>query len=137
MTTKSRLALTAIGACLLLGTTLNALALQRNRDREAAQQQNYAPKFASEDEQKMFAATQSPDPGAKLAAADAFLAKYPNSQLAGYANRFRMESYVAQGKFKEALDAGEIGFQLESKYVEDLIKQAEDRKSTRLNSSHT
>jgi tetratricopeptide (TPR) repeat protein len=124
MTIRTRIAFVTTLVALLLGTAFPALA-QRNRDREAAAQPNLAPSATSEDEQKLFSATQTQDPAAKLAAADAFLAKYPNSQLAGYANRFRMEAYVAQGKFKEALEAGEIGLQLETKFMDDLVKRAD------------
>jgi tetratricopeptide (TPR) repeat protein len=125
MTIKNRLAVVATLIAMVLGGTLLASAQQRNRDREAAAPQNFAPKFQSEDEQKLFQATDTPDPTAKLAAADAFLAKFPMSQLAGYANRFRMQSLLALNKFPEAVTAGETGLALETKYVEDVIKQAD------------
>jgi tetratricopeptide (TPR) repeat protein len=125
MTIKKRTALLAILVAMVLSATLVDAAQQRNRDREAAQTQNYAPKAASEDEAKLFAAANVEAPATKLTAADAFLAKYPMSQLAGYAHRFRMQALMATGKFKEAFAAGETGFQLESKYVDDLIKQAD------------
>ena len=125
MTNKNRIALVATLIALILGVTLTASAQQRNRDREAAAPQNFSPKFTSEDEQKLFAATNVPDPNAKLTAADAFLAKFPMSQLAGYAHRFRMEAFLATNKYAEAFAAGETGFALETKYVEDLIKQAD------------
>ncbi len=123
MTIKKTTALLAALAVILSVSLVDAA--QRNRDREAAQPQNYAPKFQSEDEQKMFQATQVPDPAGKLAAVEAFLAKYPMSELAGYANRFKMQALTEQGKFKEAFAAGEVGFQLETQYVENLIKQAD------------
>jgi tetratricopeptide (TPR) repeat protein len=127
MTIKNKMLFVVVLVAMTVGT-LTATAQQRNRDREAAQTENYGPKFSSEDEQKLFVAipnTPGADPNAKLAAADAFLAKYPMSQLAGYANRFRMESYVALGKFPEAFAAGEAGLALETKYLDDLIKQAD------------
>jgi len=125
MTMKKTTALFAILFAMIFGATLLEAAQQRNRDREAAQPQNFAPKFMSEDEQKLFAATNVEDPAAKLAAADAFLAKYPMSELAGYAQRFRMQAFAAQGKFKEAFAAGETGLQLETQYVDGVIKQAD------------
>jgi tetratricopeptide (TPR) repeat protein len=125
MTIKKRTALLAILVAMILSATLVEAAQQRTRDREAAQPQNYNPKPASEDEAKLFAAASVESPATKLTAADAFLAKYPMSQLAGYAHRFRMQALMATGKFKEAFAAGETGFQLESKFVEDVIKQAD------------
>jgi len=127
MTFKTTTALAVMLMAMILGATLEA-APQRNRDRDAAaaQPQSYGPKAATPEEQTAFAAiTQTQDPIAKLAAADAFLAKYPMSQYAGYVNRFRMESLIATRKFKEAVAAGETGLAQESKFVEDLIKQAD------------
>jgi tetratricopeptide (TPR) repeat protein len=40
-------------------------------------------------------------------------------------NRFKMETYIATGKFKDAFAAGETGLSLEDKYVQDLVKQAD------------
>ena len=88
----------------------------------------YAPKAANQDEFKAFAALQNEaNPASKITLADQFLTTYPNSQLAGFVQRFRMESFAKTGKFKEAAAAGEAGLALETKYLEDLLAKADEQ----------
>ena len=49
-----------------------------------------------------------------------FLATYPNSQLSGYAQRFRMVGLMRTGKCQDAITAGEAGLGLETSYLEQL-----------------
>jgi tetratricopeptide (TPR) repeat protein len=112
---------------MILALDVAAHAQQRNQDREAANAtaQAFAPKFATQEEATDFQTLNVPDHSARIAAADAFIAKYPTSQLIGYAHRFRMESFIALGRFADGLAAGEIGLTEEQKYVDALIAQAD------------
>src|SRR5262249_20548200 len=88
----------------------------------------YAPKAANQDEFKAFAAIQNEqNPANKVTLADTFLTTYPNSQLSGFVERFRMESFSKLGKFKEAAAAGEAGLALETKYLEGLLAKADEQ----------
>ena len=66
-----------------------------------------------------------PNPANKITLADQFLTTYPNSNLAGFVQRFRMDSFTRQGKYKEAIAAGEQGLALETKYLEMMIAKAD------------
>jgi len=135
MITKKGLALGAILLTLAVGGRL--MAQRRNAD-VAGQRGNapdYSPKAASQEEFVAFQAIQSEaNPSNKITLADQFLTKYPTSQLAGYVQRFRMESFSKTGKFKEAAAAGEAGLALEKKYFEDLIAKADEQAAAAKNS---
>jgi len=87
---------------------------------------DYSPKASSQEEFAAFQAINNEtNPANKITLADQFLTTYPNSQLAGFIQRFRMESFSRLGKHKEAVAAGEAGLALETKYLENMIAKAD------------
>src|SRR5689334_20478932 len=118
---------TALGAILLALTLSPMLMAQRpprnaNGGGQPAATVDYGPRPQSQEELAAFnALNQEPNPATKITLADQFLTTYPNSQLAGFVQRFRMESFTKQGKYKEATAAGEQALALETKYLEDMI----------------
>ena len=121
-------------AAMLLTLTITGPLMAQRRNGNDAQKPNgpdvYAPKPASAEEAKAFTALQNEaNPTNKVALADTFLTTYPNSQLSGYVQRFRMESLGKMGKYKEAAAAGEAGLTLETKYFEGLIAKADEQKN--------
>src|SRR5262249_34561256 len=63
----------------------------------------------------------------KVTLSDQFLTTYPNSQLTGFIQRFRMESLSRMGKYKESAAAGEIALNFETKYLEGLLAKADEQ----------
>src|SRR5689334_1601273 len=121
----------ALSATLLALAVSSPLMAQRPRNGDAAGQRgapavDYRPKAQSAEEFAAFQALQAENNAAnKITLADQFLTTYPNSQLAGFVQRFRMQAFTAQGKYKEAVAAGEAGLALETKYLENLIAKAD------------
>jgi tetratricopeptide (TPR) repeat protein len=60
------------------------------------------------------------NPANAVTLGDKFLATYPNSQLNGYVQRFRMVALMRTGKCQDAITAGETGLGLETTYLEQL-----------------
>src|SRR5215467_13557485 len=101
MITKKGMAL----AAMLLAFSVSAplMAQRRNANEGKAAAANgpdaYAPKAQSQEEFKAFQALQTEaSPTNKITLADQFLTTYPNSQLAGFVQRFRMEYFGKVGK---------------------------------------
>src|SRR5581483_1796170 len=116
MITRKGVAFAAMLLTLTISAPLMAQRRNANEGKAASGPDAYAPKPASEAEFKAFQALQSEtNPTNKIALADQFLTTYPNSQLNGFVQRFRMESYSKLGKFKESAAAGEAGLALETK----------------------
>src|SRR5215471_2273946 len=136
MITKKGVALAAMLLTVAIGTPLMGQKRNGNEAPPAASGPDmYAPKPGSAEEAKAFSALQSePNPANKVTLADQFLTTYPSSQLAGYAQRFRMESFTKLGKYKEAAAAGETGLSLEMKYMESLIAKADEQAAAAKNS---
>jgi len=130
MTKKKGFALAVTFLALVLSMPLMA---QRNRDANKDQKgqpppqpENYSPKPSSQEEYTAFIAIEKePNPANKITLADQFLTTYPSSQLGGFVQRFRMETFTRMGKFKEAVAAGEQGLALEVKYLETMIAKAD------------
>jgi hypothetical protein len=130
MITKKGMALAAMFFAFSVSAPL--MAQRRNANEGKAAPANgpdaYAPKAQSQEEFKAFQALQTEaSPTNKITLADQFLTTYPNSQLAGFVQRFRMESFGKVGKFKEAAAAGEAGLDLETKYLESLLAKADEQ----------
>jgi len=126
----------ALAAMLLTFVVYSPLMAQRPNPRNAndakggqpaaAPAVDYRPKASSPAEFQAFQAiNMEPNPANKITLADTFLTTYPTSALAGYVQRFRMESFTRLGKYKDAVAAGEAGLTLEMKYLEDLIAKAD------------
>jgi hypothetical protein len=120
-------------SAMLLTLVVSPLMAQRPNPRNGAAGQrgapppvDYRPKASSAEEFAAFQALNAEtNPANKVTLADQFLTTYPNSALAGFVQRFRMESFTRLGKYKEAVAAGEAGLALETKYLDDLIAKAD------------
>jgi tetratricopeptide (TPR) repeat protein len=127
MMTRKGIAIAAMLLALAVSTPLMA---QRPRNADAGQRGappvDYRPKASSAEEFTAFQALNTEtNPTKKIELADTFLTTYPNSQLAGFVQRFRMQAFTMLGKYKEAVAAGEAGLALETKYLENMIAKAD------------
>jgi tetratricopeptide (TPR) repeat protein len=123
---------TALAIMLAVAFSSSALAQRRNQQQQqqqkgqAAPQPQIGPAAATQQEAEAFEAARiEADPAKKVGLADNFLSKFPNSELTGFVQRFRMESLSRMGRHKEAIAAAETGLAAEIKYMEDLIKRAD------------
>jgi hypothetical protein len=125
---RKGVAFVVIAFTLALGQTMVA-GQRRNQDREQEQaqaQQTIGPLAANQPELDAFLALQKETVQAsRLTLADAFLAKYPTSELSGFVQRMRMDALSKQGKYKEAIAAGELGLGFEIKFMENMIAKAD------------
>ncbi len=129
MMTKKGITFAVIALTLALGQTA-LQAQRRNNDREQAQAAAAAaplgPVATSQPELDAFQAlTKETVPANKLTLADAFLAKYPMSEMVGWIHRFRMEALGQQRKYPEAIAAAESGLAAEIKFMEGMIAKAD------------
>jgi tetratricopeptide (TPR) repeat protein len=127
MMTKKAMTVAAIALTLVFGQTLSAQ--RRNQDREQEQaeaQQPLGPLANTPEELTAFQALQKEANHAnRITLADAFLAKYPTSELTGFVHRLRMESFGQQRRYREAVAAGEAGLAAEIKFMESMIARAD------------
>src|SRR5438046_8797749 len=112
-------------ASLALALAVPAMAQRRNgQQQEAPAASNSAqigPVAQTKPELDAFVALQNEqNPVNTVALGDKFLAAYPNSQLNGYVQRFRMGALMRTGKCQDAITAGEAGLGLETSYLEQL-----------------
>ena len=113
-------------ASLALALAVPTLAQRRNGQQQEAPQASgnqvqIGPMAQSKPELDAFVALQNEqNPANAVAMGDKFLATYPNSQLNGYVQRFRMVGLMRTGKCQEAITAGEAGLGLETSYLEQL-----------------
>ena len=113
-------------ASLVLALAVPTLAQRRNGQQQEAPQASsnqtqIGPMAQSKPELDAFIALQNEQsPVNAVAMGDKFLATYPNSQLNGYVQRFRMIGLMRTGKCQEAITAGETGLGLETSYLEQL-----------------
>jgi hypothetical protein len=91
MITKKGIALAAMLLTLTVSLPLMAQRRNANEGQRGSAPDNYAPKASSQEEFKAFQALSSEaSPSNKITLADQFLTTYPNSQLNGFVQRFRM-----------------------------------------------
>src|SRR5262245_56031512 len=127
MITRKGVALVAMLLTLTLSSVLMAQRPRNANSGQPAAPPDYTPKPQSQEEFMAFDALQKePNPANKITLSDQFLTTYPNSNLAGFVQRFRMDSFTRLGKFKEAIAAGEQGLALETKYLETMIAKADE-----------
>jgi tetratricopeptide (TPR) repeat protein len=112
-------------ASLVLALAVPTLAQRRNNQQEEAPAAGNAgqigPMAQSKPELDAFVALQNEqNPANAVGLGDKFLATYPNSQLNGYVQRFRMVGLMRTGKCQDAITAGEAGLGLETAYLEQL-----------------
>jgi hypothetical protein len=89
-------------------------------------QQGVGPVPQSKDESEAFNALQREQaPDKKVELAEAFVAKYPNSDFVQYAQMFRMAGYAQSNKPKEAIAAAQQAIDATVKFGEKLVAKAD------------
>jgi len=119
---------------ILFALTFSLLAFGQGRRNGQQQQQEQAqapppgvgPAPQSKDEAEAFTALQKEqDPAKKAEMAEAFVAKYANSDFTQYAQTFRLTAYSQLGKPKESIDAAEKAIDSTVKFGEKLVAKAD------------
>ena len=107
---------------------------QQGSGEEQAQTTGVGPRAQSAPELNAFNAFQNEqNPAAKVTMGDTFLTTYPNSELTGFVQIFRMEALTRLGKFQDAIASGEAGLSFESRFMDDIAKRTESKdKKTRI-----
>ena len=107
---------------------------QKSSGGEQAQTATIGPRTQSAQELSAFNAFQNePNAATKVTMGDTFLTTYPNSELTGFVQLFRMEALTRLGKFQDAIAAGETGLSFEAKFMEDMAKRTESKdKNTKI-----
>jgi tetratricopeptide (TPR) repeat protein len=99
---------------------------QKDQPAAPAAAQNVGPLAQSKDEFDAYIALQSEqNPGKKIELADAFIAKYPNSDFVQYAHSFKVTAYSQTGNFKEAVPSAEKAIDAIVKFGEKLVSKAD------------
>jgi len=99
---------------------------QQQQQQQAQVQQGVGPTPQSKDEAEAFNALQmEQSPAKKVELAEAFVAKYPNSDFIQYAHTFRLASYSQLGKPKESAAAAEQAIDSTIKFGEKLLAKAD------------
>src|SRR6185295_4122393 len=99
---------------------------QQQQQVQAPQPQGVGPVAQSKDEFDAFMAVQNEQaPAKKVEMAEAFVAKYPNSDYVQYAHTFRLTSYSQLGKAKESIAASEQAIDSTIKFGEKLLAKAD------------
>ena len=89
-------------------------------------QQGVGPAPQSKDEAEAFTALQREQaPDKKVELAEAFIAKYPNSDFVQYAHMFRLTGYSQLGKHKESIAAAQQAIDTTVKFGEKLVAKAD------------
>ena len=135
MSIRKGAAFLALFALILCASVIEA-GQRRNQQQQQQQQQAppppppVGPKAKSQEEATAFDAVRvDRNPNTRVTLADNFLTTYPASELTGYIQRFRMEALKAVNKHKEAIAAGEAALAFEIKFMEDLIKRADQEQA--------
>jgi hypothetical protein len=127
MITKRRPVLYAI---LVLISSLPAIGQGRRNEQQQQQQQaqpqGIGPAAQSKDEAEAFNALQMEQaPAKKVELAEAFVAKFPNSEFVQFAHTIRLSAYSQLGKPKEAIAAAEQAIDATVKFGEKLVAKAD------------
>ena len=133
MMIRKGLSLLSIVLVLILGVSVSGGAQGRRNQQQdnqaAAAQKPVGPQATSKPELDAFNALQADtNASTRITKADSFLTTYPNSELLGYAHRFKMDGLARTGKYKEAIAEGELGLAADIKFSEDLIKKIDAAK---------
>jgi tetratricopeptide (TPR) repeat protein len=126
MITKKGITLAVIALALAFSQLEAGQRRNQDREQQAQAEQPIGPLAQNQAELDAFQAVQKEtNPANRLTLADAFLAKYPMSEMTGWVQRSRMEAFTAQGKHREAIAAGEAGLAFEIKFMETMIARAD------------
>ena len=99
---------------------------QQQQQPQGQAQQGVGPAPQSKDEADAFLALQTEQtPAKKIEMAEAFIAKYPNSDFVPYAHTFRVAAYAQLNKLKEAVAAAEQAINTTVKFGEKLLAKAD------------
>jgi tetratricopeptide (TPR) repeat protein len=127
MTTRRGIGFVAFIAAIILSQSNLEAGLQGRRNNQPEEQgPSYLPSAENQQEFEAFQAVQKEAaPATRITLGDTFLTTYPNSQLAGFVNRFRMEAFSRLNRPRDAVAAGEAALAFETKYVDDMIARAD------------
>jgi tetratricopeptide (TPR) repeat protein len=99
---------------------------QQQQQQAQVQPQGVGPVAQSKDEAEAYNALQNEQmPAKKVELAEAFVAKYPNSDYVQFAHTFRVSAYSQLGKSKEAIGAAEQAIDATIKFGEKLVAKAD------------
>ena len=99
---------------------------QQQPQAQAQGQQQIGPQAKNKDEADAFnALVMEQNPASKVALAEAFVAKFPDSEFVSYAHTFRVTAYAQLGKHKESAAAAEQAIDTTIKFGEKLVAKAE------------
>jgi tetratricopeptide (TPR) repeat protein len=115
---------------LTLGASVWGAGQRRNQQQQQQSQplggQQVGPQTKSKDEGDAFNALQNEqDPAKKAGMAEAFVAKFPDSDYVPFAHQFRLISYSQLNKPKESIAAAEAAIDTTIKFGEKLIAKAD------------
>jgi tetratricopeptide (TPR) repeat protein len=133
MITRKGPAYLALLFALMLSQSVFAQGRRNQQQQQQQQQAQQAPAQAgvgpipqSKDELDAFNALQMQQaPDKKVEVAEAFIAKFPNSDFIQYAQTARLTGYSQLGKSKEAIAAGEQAIDATVKFGEKLVAKAD------------
>jgi len=99
---------------------------QQQQQQQAQGQQGIGPMAQSKDEQEAALALQTEqNPAKKVELAEAFVAKFPNSEFLAYAHTVRVTAYAQLNKTKESIAAAEQAINSTVKLGEKFLAKAE------------
>src|SRR2546421_11739413 len=99
---------------------------QQQQQQQGQGQQGIGPQVKSKEEADAFNVLQmEQNPARKIELAEAFVAKFPDSDFVPYAHTFRLTAYSQLNKHKESIAAAEEAIDTTIKYGEKLIAKAD------------
>src|SRR5438552_16949304 len=99
---------------------------QQQQQAQGQGQQQIGPQAKNKDEADAFnALVMEQNPAKKVELAEAFVAKFPDSEFVSYAHTFRVTAYSQLGKNKESAAAAEQAIDTTIKFGENLVAKAE------------
>ncbi len=100
--------------------------LERETQGQNKNQQSVGPQAKTKEEADAFNNVQKEqDPAKRIELAEAFIAKFPDSELVSFAHTFRVTSYSQLGKHKESIAAAEQAIDTTIKFGEKLVAKAD------------
>ncbi len=100
--------------------------LEKQTQTQNKNQQAVGPQAKTKDEAEAFNNMQKEqDPAKRIELSEAFIAKFPDSELISFAHTFRVTSYSQLGKHKESIAAAEQAIDTSIKYGEKLVAKAD------------
>src|SRR5438309_598668 len=108
------------------GQRRNQQQQQQQQQQQGQGQQGIGPQVKSKDEADAFNTLQmEQNPAKRVELAEAFVAKFPDSEFVSYAHTFRVTAYSQLGKHKESAAAAEQAIDTTIKFGEKLVAKAD------------